>query len=210
MISQEAAGRCTMRASVGIGTCLGLLCCMVLVKTVDAQSSDGPLGLDWGISKEAVEKLGIRMCCRQIGKWGARYEVRRQDFANFPRPLGDEEKVYLYFGNTNKLLRVYIDIRKKDGWNRYKQINTILARRYDMVDTCTRKTYTKYEALQKGQTEKICKNYESYTNYKKGNIEAFAGLERFDTGMRNPDYRVSVILLHDGLYKVDLEKKSPL
>ena len=64
------------------------------------------------MSPEAVAELGIRLCCRQVGEWGARYEVESQDFDKFPTPLGDEEKVYVYFGNTNKLLRIFISIKK--------------------------------------------------------------------------------------------------
>ena len=69
-----------------------------------------------------------------VGKWGARYQVNADDFQRFPNSLGDEEKVYLYFGNTNKLLRVYSAIRKVDGWNRYKQINVILNKKYTFSD----------------------------------------------------------------------------
>jgi hypothetical protein len=49
--------------------------------------------------KEAVERLGIRLCCRQVGTWGTRYTVARQDFNKMPRSFGDEEKISLYFGH---------------------------------------------------------------------------------------------------------------
>ena len=69
------------------------LCCQAVPKVTAAQTADGPLGLQWGMTKEAVEKLGIGLCCRQVGKYGARYGVASEDFANFPNPLGDEAKV---------------------------------------------------------------------------------------------------------------------
>ena len=130
-----------------MGTCVILLCGVAFVQAIDAQPSGGPLGLRWGMPQEAVDQLDIRLCCRQVGKWGARYKVNGQDFPNFPNPLGDEERVYLYFGNTNKLLRVYIAIRKIDGRNRYKQVNIIVNKKYDLIKSCVRKKYTKYEAL---------------------------------------------------------------
>jgi hypothetical protein len=78
------------------------LCGLSIASSLNAQVSDGPLGLSWGMPKEAVERLGIRLCCRQVGTWGTRYTVARQDFNKMPRSFGDEEKIYLYFGNKNK------------------------------------------------------------------------------------------------------------
>ncbi|MGQ4807797.1 hypothetical protein NKDENANG_01157 [Candidatus Entotheonellaceae bacterium PAL068K] len=188
-----------------IGTCVILLCGVVFVQAIDAQPSGGPLGLRWGMPKEAVEQLDIRLCCRQVGKWGARYKVNSQDFTNFPKPLGDEETVYLYFGNTNKLLRVYVAIRKIDGQNRYRQINIIVDKKYDFIKSCIRKKYTKYEALRLGKSEEVCKDYEGYTEYAKNNIEVFVGLERYST-----DYRVSLILLNRKIHEIDKSKNNPL
>jgi hypothetical protein len=190
---------------VNIGTCGILLCWVLLVNTHNAQSADGPLGLRWGMTKEAVETMGIHLCCRQMGKWGARYKVDSQDFNNFPNSLGDEEKVYLYFGNENKLLRVYLVIRKIDGPNRYKQINIIVNKQYDFLESCIRKEYTKYEALRRGKSEETCRNYESYSSYKKNDIDVFVGLKKYST-----DYEVSVIFLNRRIHNVDKDKNNPL
>ena len=193
------------RGFFAIGTCLTLLACLISVNAFGAQADAGPLGLRWGMPKEAVEKMEIRLCCRQVGKWGARYSVDRKDIENFPRSFGDEEKVYLYFGNTDKLLRVYIAIKKIDGWNRYRQINLISGEKYLLVEKCTRKEYTKYEALKLGKREEKCKNYEAYSEYRQDDVEVFVGLEKLPT-----EYRVSIILLHQALYKKDKDKNNPL
>ena len=63
------------------------LCGLSIVSPLNAQVSDGPLGLPWGMPKEAVERLGIRLCCRQVGTWGTRYTVARHDFNKLPRSL---------------------------------------------------------------------------------------------------------------------------
>ena len=182
-----------------------LLWCVAGVSVTDAQKHEGPLGLQWGMTTEAVEQLDIGLCCRQVGKYGARYEVDPADFANFPNGLGDEEKVYLYFGNTNKLLRIFIAIRKVDGWNRYNQINTILGKQYTLKASCKVRKYTKYESLEKGKVEKTCKNYQAYSEYQDNNIEVFVGLERESTV-----YRITIVQLHRALYEFDKKEKSPL
>ena len=69
------------------------LCCVMWGQQRAAQPGEGPFGLRWGMSPEAVAALGMRFCCRQVGEWGARYEVESPDFDTFPPPLGDEEKV---------------------------------------------------------------------------------------------------------------------
>jgi hypothetical protein len=189
-----------------LAICLALLGAMVLSSPMlHAQSDDGPLGLRWGMSTEAVERMGLGLCCRQVGKWGARYEVNQSDFANFPAPLGDEDKVYLYFGNTNKLLRAFIAIQKQDGWNRYKQMNILAARKYDLIDQCVREQFSKYETLKKRRPERPCSDYEAYSVYKKDGVEAFVGLEKHGAA-----YRISVILLHNELFRRDKGKKNPL
>lgn len=178
---------------------------VVGVAAIDAHATDGPLGLQWGMSKAAVEKLGIRLCCRQVGKWGARYLVEAEDLKNLPNALGDEEKVYLYFGNTDKLLRIYVAIKKVDGWNRYKQINTLAQKKYSRSESCARQQYDKYEALKKGTSAKTCAQYEAYTTYKQDSVEVFVGLEKMTT-----DYRVTLIFLHGKLYRAEQGKKNPL
>ena len=189
-----------------IGTSwMTFLCCVMLGQQLAAQPGEGPLGLRWGMSPEAVTELGIRLCCRQVGEWGARYEVDSQDFDKFPTPLGDEEKVYVYFGNTNKLLRIYIAITKTDGWNRYKQINSMVESKYDMKESCVHKVLDKYEALRRGASEQTCKEYAAYSSYKKDDVEVFVGLKQMDG-----NYEVSIIQLHNGLYVIDKSKKSPL
>jgi hypothetical protein len=145
--------------------------------------------------KEAVEQLGIRLCCRQVGAWGTRYTVDPQDFSKVPRALGDEEKMYLYFGKTNKLLRAYVAIPKADGWNRYTQLNALVRETYPLVRSCTRRTYSKYEALEKGKSAETCKEYEAYSEYASNAIEVFVGLTKQPT-----DYVVSLIALNRRLH----------
>jgi hypothetical protein len=157
------------------------LCGLSVVSSLNAQVSDGPLGLAWGMPKEAVERLGIRLCCRQVGTWGTRYTVARQDFNKMPRSFGDEEKIYLYFGNKNKLLRAYLAIPKDDGWNRYQQLNALVREVYPLVKACTRQTYSKYEALERGKSEETCKEYEAYSEYASNAIEVFVGLAKQPT-----------------------------
>jgi hypothetical protein len=79
-----------------------VLCGLSIVSPLNAQMSDGPLGLPWGMPKEAVERLGIRLCCRQVGTWGTRYTVDRQDFTKLPRSFGDEEKIYWLLSRDRK------------------------------------------------------------------------------------------------------------
>ena len=186
-----------MRMSV----CFLIVSGVVGVFTLQAQQDDGPLGLRWGMSNTDVEALGVRLCCKQVGKWGARYEIEEDALKNLPNPLGDENKVYLYFGNMNQLLRVYIDIVKRDGRNRYNQINTILESKYTFQDGCARRE-EKYTQLQKDET---CGDYYGYANYTRDAVKAFVGLERF-----TQSDRVSIVLLHDKLYEVDQKRKGPL
>lgn len=178
---------------------------VVAVSVANVRAADGPLGLHWGMPKAAVESLGIRLCCRQVGKWGARYLINSEDLRNLPNALGDEEKVYLYFGNTDKLLRLYVAIKKVDGWNRYRQINALAQEKYTQSESCAEKRYDKYEALAKGKAGRTCKQYEAYTSYKRNGIEVFVGLEKLPV-----DYRVSLIFLNGDLYRVDQGKKNPL
>jgi hypothetical protein len=176
----------------------------MLGQQLAAQPGEGPLGLRWGMSPEAWQSQN-RLCCRQVGEWGARYEVDSQDFDKFPNPLGDEEKVYVYFGNTNKLLRIFISIKKTDGWNRYKQINSMIESKYDMKESCVHKVLDKYEALRRGTSEQTCKEYEAYSSYNKDDVEVFVGLKQMGV-----NYEVSITQLHNGLYVTDKKKKSPL
>jgi hypothetical protein len=140
-----------------------------------------------------------------VGKWGARYLVDAEDLKNLPNALGDEEKVYLYFGNTDKLLRIYVAIKKVDGWNRYKQVNTLAQKKYSRSESCARQKYDKYEALTKGKSAKTCEQYEAYTTYEQDSIEVFVGLEKMII-----DYRITLIFLHGDLYRVDQGKKNPM
>ncbi len=147
----------------------------------------------------------MRLCCRQVGEWGARYEVESQDFDTFPPPLGDEEKVSVYFGNTKKLWRIDSARTKTDGWNRYKQRNRLVESQYAMQASCVRKVLEKYDALRRGASEQTCKAYAAYSSYKKDDVEVFVGLKQM-----GGHYEVSIIPLHNGLYVRDKSKKSPL
>jgi hypothetical protein len=183
-----------------------VLCVGGALAPLDAQPGDGPLGLQWGVSKEAVEKLGLRLCCRQVGLWGARYEVDPETFRKFPRSLGDEKTVYLYFGNTNKLLRVYVAIVKEDGESRFKQLTQLTFAKYKyLAEECTRKAYGKYEALEKGTSGVSCKEYEKYVVYKQDDIEVFIGLEKQGT-----NFQISMIHLHEALHNAEIAKDLPL
>lgn len=186
---------------------IGLLVLAVVIafSGLHVRAADGPLGLHWGMPRAAVESLGIRLCCRQVGKWGARYQVNDEDLQNLPNALGDEEKVYLYFGNTDKLLRIYVAIKKVDGGNRYRQINALAREKYTQSESCTAQPYDKYEALAKGKVARTCKQYEAYTVYKGGGVEVFVGLEKLAI-----DYRISLIFLNGDLYRVDQGKENPL
>ena len=191
------------RMSMGV---ILVLCVGGALAPVDAQPGDGPLGLQWGASKEAVEKIGLRLCCRQVGLWGARYKVEPETFRKFPRSFGDEKEVYLYFGNTNKLLRVYVAIVKEDGESRFKQITQLTSARYKyLVEECTRKTYEKYEALEKETPGVSCKEYEKYVVYKQNDIEVFVGLEKQGT-----NFQISIIHLHEALHNADVARVLPL
>ena len=182
-----------------------LLCWQAVPSVTAAPTPAGPLGLQWGMSKEAVEQLGIGLCCRQVGKYGARYEVASEDFSNFPNPLGDEAKVYLYFGNANTLLRIYIAIHKVDGWNRYKQLMTLVNENHRLVRTCQHKQYDKYESLKRGKTAETCQGYESYAEYVGGGVEVFVWLQK-----KSGEYEISIAQLNQTLYDKDKKKKSPL
>ncbi|MCZ6873491.1 MAG: hypothetical protein O7G88_08160 [bacterium] len=181
------------------------LAVMIAFSVIHVRATDGPLGLHWGMPKAEVEALGIGLSKRQVGKWGARYLVSHEDFNNLPNALGDEEKVYLYFGNTDKLLRIYIAIKKVDGWNRYRQVNALAEKKYSRSTSCARQKYDKYEALTKGKSAKSCEQYDAYSTYERDSVEVFVGLEKLTI-----NYRVSLIFLHGSLYRADQGKKNPL
>lgn len=179
-----------------ITLCAILVCCVALfLGASHEQKDEGPYGLDWGMSKEDVILMKIRLCCEQLGKWGMRYQVEPLDFKNLPKHLGDEEKMYLYFGNNDQLLRLYVAISKINGLNRYRQIKLLLEKRYDVVKTC---------GDQQARSND-CGNYKSYTHYKKGDVEAFIGFEE------NLTYRdkISIIFMHGKLFKDDNDLKNP-
>ena len=178
-----------------ISRCAILFCWMaiLLIGASHAQEDEGPFGLHWGMSKEEVTNMNIRLCCGQLGKWGMRYQVNQLDFKNLPKSLGDEEKMYLYFGNKNELLRIYVAITKINGLNRYRQISLLLEKRYDSLKRCGDKEMDN------------CENYKTYTHYKKGDIEVFVGFEE------NLTYRdkISIIFMHGELFKADEDFKNP-
>jgi hypothetical protein len=85
------------------------------------------------------------------------------------------------------------------------QINIIVNKQYDFLESCIRKKYTKYEALRRGKSEETCRNYESYSSYKKNDIDVFVGLKKYST-----DYEISVIFLNRRIHNVDKDKNNPL
>ena len=175
------------------GVYSALVLCLWWANISQAQNTEGPFGLRWGMSKEDVEAMNIRLCCHQLGKWGARYEVNRRDFDKLPKRLGDEEKMYLYFGNKNELLRIYIAISKIDGKNRYSQINLLLGKRYEEVKRCD------------WETAPDCDGYKALTSYKSDDIYILVGFEE------NLTYRdkIFVTLLNTKLFKGDKDTKNP-
>lgn len=163
------------------------------VSASQAESDDGPFGLRWGMSKEEVEQLKIGLCCEQLGKWGLRYEVRSKDFQHLPKRLGDEEKIYLYFGNKNTLLRMYVSTSKVGAENRYNQLKSLLAEKYDLLKACN--------ARVKGP----CNNYRAYATFAKHDVDVFIGFEE------NLTYRdkIFITLLHKKLFAADTGGKNP-
>ena len=150
-----------------------------------AQADEAPFGLQWGMTQQDVEAMHIRLCCRQLGKWGERYEVNQRDFGKLPKTLGDEEKIYIYFGNDNKLLRVYVAVTKIDGKNRYNQIKLLLAKRYDILKACD------------WTAASDCNGYKAFTSYQKGDVDVFVGFEE------NLTYRdkIFITFVNTALYK---------
>ena len=181
------------RRMLSLGISVTLLLCIAWGRSLDAQQNDGPFGLRWGMTKEDVETMQIRLCCRQLGKWGARYEVDHRDFKNFPRRLGDEAKIYLYFGHTNKLLRMYIAISKINAQNRYNQINSLIGKRYDLVNKC----------VQGGRGS--CNDYKIYNKYKKDSVDVEVGFKE------NLTYRdeIFIALTNTKLHELDKDKANP-
>lgn len=156
-------------------------------------ADEAPFGLQWGMAKEDVEGMHIRLCCRQLGKWGERYEVNPRDFGKLPKTLGDEEKIYLYFGNDNQLLRVYVAVTKIDGKNRYNQIRLLLGKRYDVLKACD------------WTASSDCNGYKAFTAYQKGEVDVFVGFEE------NLTYRdkIFITFVNTTLYKGDKDSQNP-
>jgi hypothetical protein len=181
------------RFPLSIGIFLPLLICGLWVHALYAQQADGPFGLRWGMTQKDVENMDIRLCCAQLGKWGMRYEVNPQDFKNFPKRLGDEEKIYLYFGNRNTLFRMYVSTTKIGAQNRYNQIKILLAEKYNLVKDCEAKR------------QNLCGEYKAYAEYKANEVTVFVAFEE------NLTYRdkIFITLLHNELYKTDKNTKNP-
>jgi hypothetical protein len=179
------------RRWIGITTLLLLL--VGWGNSVQAQADEAPFGLQWGMSKEDVEAMQIRLCCRQLGKWGERYEVNDRDFDKLPKALGDEEKIYVYFGNDNKLLRIYVAITKIDGKNRYNQIRLLLEKKYDVLKACD------------WTAASDCNGYKAFTSYQKGEISVFVGFEE------NLTYRDKIFMtfVNTKLFKGDKDSQNP-
>ena len=163
------------------------------VSASQAESDEGPFGLQWGMSKEEVEKLNIRLCCEQLGKWGLRYQVHSKDFQYFSKRLGDEEKIYVYFGNKNKLLRMYVATSRVGGENRYNQLKELLASKYNMIKQCDAKA------------KESCNDYRAYAAFAKDAVDVFIGFEE------NVTYRdkIFITLLHKQLFEADKGSKNP-
>lgn len=155
--------------------------------------NDGPFGLRWGMPKEALEQYNIRLCCRQVGKWGERYQVNHRDFEKLPKRLGDEDKLYLYFGHTNTLLRMYVGIRKVDGRNRFLQLNQLIEKRYDVLQACTQRS------------SPACNGYAAYTRYKRDEVEVVVALEENLTAHDT----IFITLLNTRLYTKADDGKNP-
>lgn len=170
-----------------------IIYCVAPAHAIDASQSDGPFGLRWAMSKEDIETMQIRLCCRQVGQWGERYEVHPRDFKRLPKSLGDEEKLYLYFGNINKLPRLYVSIRKVDARNRFNQLNVLIGKRYDSVHACTQ------------ENDNDCNGYKAYNTYQKGDIEVEVALEE---NLTSRD-KIFITLINKTLHKIDQDEENP-
>ena len=176
------------------GVLLLLLCGVLSPPALSAPpEDDGPFGLRWGMPREALDQYNIRLCCRQLGKWGERYEVNPRDFEKLPKILGDEDKIYLYFGQANALLRMYVGIRKVDGHNRFRQLSQLIQKRYDLLQTC------------KQRGNPICKGYAAYNRYKKDEVEVVVALEESLTASDT----IFITLLNTRLHTQDDDGKNP-
>ena len=171
-----------------------LLCGVLSQQALSAPpENDGPFGLRWGMPKEALAQYNIRLCCRQLGQWGERYQVNHRDFEKLPKHLGDEDKIYLYFGQTNTLLRMYVGIRKVDGRNRFRQLSQLIRKRYDLQQACT----------QRGST--TCNGYAAYNRYKRDEVEVVVALEENLTASDT----IFITLLNTRLHTQDDDGKNP-
>lgn len=176
------------------GVLLLLLCGVLSLQALGAPpENDGPFGLRWGMPKEALGQYNIRLCCRQLGKWGERYEVNYRDFEKLPKRLGDEDKIYLYFGHSNTLLRMYVGIRKVDGRSRFRQLNVLIQKRYDVLQACT----------QRGRP--ACNGYAAYNRYKRDEVEVVVALEENLTAHDT----IFMTLLNTRLHTQDDDGKNP-
>ncbi len=175
------------------GMILALLCWVTFVSHGLAQPDDGPFGLRWGMTHEALGEMNISTCCIQFGKWGQRYKVDPGSFSSLPKALGDERRMYLYFGQTNKLLRVYVSIVKPDASNRFRQLSKLLSEKYALVKQCTKKKPSD------------CNGYDFINNYQQDNIEVEIALEMSFIS----DDKIYITFLHTSLFASDEKKKNP-
>lgn len=175
------------------GMILALLSCVAFVSHLHAQPDDGPFGLRWGMPYEALREMNIATCCVQLGKWGQRYQVAPDSFTSLPKALGDERRMYLYFGQTNRLLRVYVAILKPDATSRFKQLSNLLSQKYSLVKQCIQKK------------ESDCNGYDFLTIYQQEDIEAEIALDKSFKG----DDKIYITLLNTSLYNSDEKKKNP-
>lgn len=96
-----------------------------------AGGQDAPFGLEWGMSIEEVEELGVTLSKSEEGKYGTQY-----DATNLPKVLSDVRLVTLYF-SAGDLWRVSAvsDVFQNDPYgssvkSRYEELRGLLEKKY--------------------------------------------------------------------------------
>lgn len=116
---------------------LAILLPLLLLAMVEASSQEAPLqaplGLTWGMSKSAVEGMGVQLTPVQDDNGSGTAASAR----NLPRALSDIGSVYLFFGSDDRLWRIgvlSIEFEKDHyglaGRQRFEELATLLTERY--------------------------------------------------------------------------------
>lgn len=129
--------RAARRWSLGKTTFSWLIAAALLAPAGNALAAYGEaFGLRLGMSKGQVLTLGAELKESGISEtWGQRYRVKK-----LPQPFGDERWVWLYFGNDNRLFRIFAELGdggaaydSKNALRRYKEIKEHLSSSYAKI-----------------------------------------------------------------------------